>query len=70
MRFATMSDQMSFEQVWALRIEAEESRRLADRFIDRQTVVDLECYASDLEAQAAQLQSAQGFSIFPYAGHA
>jgi hypothetical protein len=61
---------MNFEQIWALRVEAEESRHLADRSIDRQTVIDLEGYASNLEAQAAQLQSEQEFSLFAYAGHA
>jgi len=65
-----LSDRMNFEHIWALRVEAGESRHLADRFIDKQTVVDLECYASDLEAQAAQLQSEQEFSLFPYAGRA
>ncbi len=61
---------MNFEQIWALCVEAEESRHLADRFIDKQTVIDLECYASDLEAQAAQLQSEREFSVFPYPGPA
>ena len=65
-----MSNRMNFEQIWALRVEAEESRHLADRSIDKQTINDLECYASDLEAQAAQLQSEQEFFLFPYAGHA
>ena len=69
-RLVTMADRMNFEQIWALRVEALESRHLADRFIDRQTVIDLERYASDLEAQAAQLQSEQEFALLPYAGHA
>ena len=56
---------MNFEQILALRVEAEESRHLADCFIDKQTINDLECYASDLEAQAAQLQSEQEFSPSP-----
>ena len=65
-----MSHGMNFEQIWALRVEAQESRHLADRSIDKQTINDLECYASDLEVQAAQLQSEQEFFLFPYAGHA
>ena len=65
-----MSHRMNFEQIWALRVEAAESRHLADRSIDKQTINDLECYASDLEAQAGQLQSEQEFFLFPYAGHA
>jgi len=65
-----MYDRMNFEQIWALRVEAEASRHLADRFVDQQTIDDLECYASNLEAQVAQLKSEQEFSLFPYAGHA
>ena len=65
-----MSNRLNFEQVWALRAEAQEARHLADRFFDRETINDLECYASELEAQAAQLQSAQKFPLFPCAGHA
>ena len=47
------------EQIWSLRVEAEESRRLAASFADRLTVTDLECYASKLEAEAAKLQLEQ-----------
>ena len=52
-----MSDQLTFEQFWALRADAEEARRLASSFHDRLTVADLESYASELEAEAAKLQS-------------
>lgn len=54
-----MSDQLTFEQFWALRVEAEEARRLAGSFVDRLTVTDLECYSSELEAEAAKLQLEQ-----------
>jgi len=47
------------EQIWSLRVEAQESRRLAASFADRLTVIDLECYASKLEAEAAKLQLEQ-----------
>jgi hypothetical protein len=47
------------EQIWTLRVEAEESRRLAASFADRVSVIDLECYASELEAEAARLQLEQ-----------
>jgi hypothetical protein len=54
-----MSDQLTFEQFWALLAETEEARRLAGSFADRPTVIDLECYASELEAEAAKLQLEQ-----------
>ncbi|HMI97469.1 MAG TPA: hypothetical protein VK479_13235 [Micropepsaceae bacterium] len=57
-----MSDQLTFEQIWTLRAEAEESRQLAASFDDNPTVIDLEGYASALEAEAAKLQSKQEFS--------
>jgi hypothetical protein len=41
---------------WALRVEAEASRRLARRLSDTQSVKDLKSYASELEAEAARLQ--------------
>ena len=55
-------DQMTFEQLWALRMEAKEARRLAGSFADRLTVIDLECYASELEAEAAKLELEQEFT--------
>ena len=54
-----MSNNYTAEQIWTLRVEAEESRRLAASFADRLTVIDLECYASKLEAEAAKLQLEQ-----------
>jgi hypothetical protein len=54
-----MSDNCAAEQIWTLRVEAEESRRLAASFDDRLSVMDLECYASELEAEAARLQLEQ-----------
>ena len=47
------------QQIWSLRVEAEESRRLAANFADPLSVIDLECYASELEAEAAKLQLEQ-----------
>ncbi len=47
------------EQIWSLRVEAEESRRLAASFADRLSVIDLQCYASELEAEAEKLQLEQ-----------
>jgi len=54
-----MSDDHTAEQIRMLRVEAEESRRLAASFADRLSVLDLEYYASALEAEAAKLQSEQ-----------
>ena len=51
-----MSDDHTAKQISSLRVEAEESRQLAASFIDRLSVIDLESYASELEAEAAQLQ--------------
>jgi len=51
-----MSEQLTFEQLWALRMEAKEARQLAGSVADRVTVIDLECYASELEAEAAKLE--------------
>jgi hypothetical protein len=53
-----MSYEMSTDEVWALLTEAEESRRLARSLHDLQAGIDLEAYASALEAQAAQLDQA------------
>jgi hypothetical protein len=44
------------DQIWTLRMEAEQSRRLADSLNDPQSVADLEAYALELEAEAAKLQ--------------
>ena len=54
-----MSDDHTAEQIRMLRVEAEESRRLAASFADRLSVIDLEYYASELEAEAAKLQLEQ-----------
>lgn len=44
------------DRIWALRAEADESRRLAETLTDAQSVADLEAYALELEAEAAKLQ--------------
>ena len=44
------------DQIWALRAEADESRRLADTLGDAQSAADLQAYALELEAEAANLQ--------------
>jgi len=54
-----MSEQLTFEQLWALRMEAKEARQLAGSVADRVTVIDLECYASELEEEAAKLELEQ-----------
>jgi len=54
-----MPNNYKAEQIWSLRAEAEESRRLAAGFADRLSVADLQCYASELEAEAAKLQLEQ-----------
>ena len=54
-----MTDDHTAKQIWSLRVEAEESRRLAASFADRLSVIDLESYASELEAEAAKLQLEQ-----------
>ena len=51
-----MSDQLTLEQIRALRVEAEASRRLAASLSDKQSLADLEGYALELEAEAARLQ--------------
>ena len=45
------------EQIEALRIEALEARRLAETLSDRQSILDLENYAAQLEAEASRLSS-------------
>ncbi len=71
---AAMSNDYTTEQIRLLRVEAEESRRLAACFADRLSVIDLEYYASELEAEAAKLQfeQSQGRSLrtVVYSGHA
>jgi hypothetical protein len=47
------------DEIWSLRVEAEESRGLAASFTERLSVIDLEFYASQLEAEAAKLQLEQ-----------
>jgi len=44
------------DQIWALRLEAEESRRLAGILSDAQSAADLQAYALELETEAAKLQ--------------
>jgi hypothetical protein len=61
------------EQIWSLRVEAEESRGLAASFTERLSVIDLEFYASQLEAEAAKLQleqDQQDLRTIICAGHA
>ena len=58
-----MSDQLTLEQIRALLMEAEASRRLAASFIDQQSIADLEGYAAELEAEAARLQGEQELSF-------
>jgi hypothetical protein len=69
-----MSDNYTAEQILTLRVEAEESRRLAASFADRLSVIDLEYYASELEAEAAKLQLEQNqqpdLRAIPCVGHA
>jgi hypothetical protein len=57
-----MSDQLTFEEIWTLRAETEESRWLAASFVNRLTVMDLESYAAELEAEAARMQLKQELS--------
>ena len=69
-----MSNDYTAEQIRTLRVEAEESRRLAASFADRLSVIDLEYYASELEAEAAKLQLQQNqepdLRTIPCAGRA
>jgi CHAD domain-containing protein len=52
-----MERELVSEQVDALRIEALEARRLAETLGDLQSIVDLENYAAQLEAEAERLGS-------------
>jgi len=45
------------EQIDALRLEAVEARRLAETLGDMQSIVDLENYAAQLEAEIERLSS-------------
>ena len=44
------------EQIDALRVEALEARRLAETLGDLQSIVDLQNYAAQLEAEAERLR--------------
>jgi len=50
-----MDRKLVSEQIEALQIEALEARRLAETLTDRQSILDLENYAAQLEAEAARL---------------
>lgn len=50
-----MDRELVSEQIEALRIEALEARRLAETLTDRQSILDLQNYAAQLEAEAARL---------------
>jgi len=52
-----MERELVAEQIDALRVEALEARRLAETLGDLQSVLDLENYAAELEAQAERLRS-------------
>ena len=50
-----MERELVSEQIDALRVEALEARRLAETLGDTQSIVDLENYAAELEAEAERL---------------
>ena len=52
-----MERELVSEQIDALRVEAVEARRLAETLSDPQSILDLENYATQLEAEAARLTS-------------
>ena len=52
-----MERELVSEQIDALRVEAVEARRLAETLSDPQSILDLEKYAAQLEAEAASLTS-------------
>ena len=52
-----MERQLESQKIEALRLEAVEARRLAETLGDRQSILDLENYAAQLEAEATQLAS-------------
>jgi hypothetical protein len=51
-----MERELLAEQIDALRVEALEARRLAESLGDMQSIVDLENYAAQLEAEAEKLR--------------
>jgi len=51
-----MDRELVSEQIDALRIEALEARRLAETLGDTQSILDLENYAAQLEAEAERLR--------------
>lgn len=52
-----MERELVSEQIDALRVEALEARRLAETLGDTQSILDLENYAAQLEAEADHLRS-------------
>jgi hypothetical protein len=52
-----MERKLVSEQIESLRVEAVEARRLAEALGDPQSILDLENYAAQLEAEAARLGS-------------
>ena len=56
-RFAFMDRELISEHIDALRVEALEARRLAERLSDAQSILDLHQYAAQLEDEAARLGS-------------
>ena len=52
-----MERELVSEQIDALRIEALEARRLAETLGDMQSILDLENYAAQLEAEVERLGS-------------
>jgi hypothetical protein len=52
-----MERELLSEQIDALRVEALEARRLAESLGDMQSILDLENYAAQLEAEAESLGS-------------
>ena len=52
-----MERELVSEQIEALRIEALEARRLAETLSHAQSILDLEKYATQLEAEATRLAS-------------
>ena len=52
-----MDRELVSEQIEALRIEALEARRLAETLTDPQSILDLENYAAQLEAELVRLGS-------------
>jgi hypothetical protein len=51
-----MDRELVSEQIDALRVEALEARRLAEALGDTQSILDLENYAAQLEAEAERLR--------------